>query len=246
MDGYVQGRYVMIRIENSRLARFSRYPCPCRIMNANWANANGARSVAAIFTLSAAWVFLALLLVFSEPARGLPHNGKGDPAARKLQGQAGHTQQHLAEWLQQHKNLSLEDQERALHHEPGFNRLPPAVQQRLTDRLRQLDAMPPEQRERTLQSMEALEKLSPEKRQQVRAAMLQVGHMPADRQRLMHKAFRDLRQLPPEQRAAVLESPAFKSQFSAEEREILDTVMSVEPYLPSARASDGIEYGGKQ
>ncbi|HEX4020763.1 MAG TPA: DUF3106 domain-containing protein [Acidobacteriaceae bacterium] len=155
-------------------------------------------------------------------------------------------QQHLSEWMRNHQNLTPEQQQRALHNEPGFNRLPPAEQQRLQNRLNQLNSMPPAQRERTLQHMEAVERLSPQQRQQLRHVMQQVSQMPMPRQRMMRKAFRDLRDLPPEQRQAILSSSQFKSQFSDQERQILGNLMSVEPYIPPNPPGNGTQYGGKQ
>ena len=156
------------------------------------------------------------------------------------------SQQHLPQWFRQHQNMPPQAQERALRNEPGFNRLAPREQQRLVDRLHQLDAMPPGQRQRTLQRMEAFEKLSPEQRQQIHNVMQQVSQLPIDRRRMMHKAFRDLSQLPPEQRQAIMNSPQFKNQFSEHERQIMGSLMNVQPYLPLQRPGDGVEYGGKQ
>lgn len=169
----------------------------------------------------------------ARPAGTGAQNGRVQPSSRP----------HLGQWLRQHRNMSPQDQERALRNEPGFSRLPLPQQQRLLNRLRQLNAMPPQQRERTLQRMEALEKLSPQQREQVHSVMQEVGNLPQQRQRMMHKAFRDLSQLPPEQREAVLDSPQFRGQFSDREREMLGTLMSVQPYVPAQRP--GVEYGGK-
>lgn len=161
------------------------------------------------------------------------------------QGNQQHHQEHLPQWFRQHQNLPPQAQERALRNEPGFNRLPPRQQQRLFNRLQQLNAMPSGRRERTLQRMEAMEKLSHGQRQQVRSTMRQVTQMPEDRRRMMHKAFRDLTQLPPEQRQSILESPQFKRQFSDQERQMLGTLMSVQPYSPEQRPAAGVKYGEK-
>lgn len=156
------------------------------------------------------------------------------PTDRK--GQINRTQPpsrpHLAQWLRQHQNMSPQQQQRALRNEPGFNRLPPQRQQRLLNRLQQVDAMPPLQRERTLQRIEALERLSPQQRAQVHSAMQEVASLPPQRQRMLHKAFRDLSHVPLEQRKAALDSPQLRRQFSDRERQILITVMRVQPYVP--------------
>ena len=150
---------------------------------------------------------------------------RGAQSARK-------NQPHLAEWFRNHQNLTPEQQIQAIQKEPGFNRLPIPQQLRLQKQLYQLSILPPAQRERTLQHMEALEKLSPDQRQQIGRMMQQVGSMPPDQQRRMRQAFRFLRDLPPDQRQAILASAPFKSQFSAQENEILTKLMSLEPYVP--------------
>lgn len=66
----------------------------------------------------------------------------------------------------------------------------------------------------------------------------------AQRQRMIHNAFRDLSQLPPEQRRVELASRRFKGQFSDHERQILATLMNIQPDLPLRRTST--EDTGKQ
>jgi hypothetical protein len=153
--------------------------------------------------------------------------------------------QHLPQWFQQHQNLPPQAQQRALRNEPGFRRLPPAEQQRLSNRLRQLDAMPPAQRQRTLQRVEAWERLSPMQRQQVRTAVQQVGRLPYPRQQALHQEFRDLCRMPPGQRQAVFNSAQFRNQFSNNERHMLKTLMSFQPYTPPRRAGNAMGYSGR-
>jgi phage-related protein len=158
-----------------------------------------------------------------------PRPGAGSAAQR----------QHLPQWFRDHENMSLQEQQRALRAEPGFDRLPAAEQQRLYQRLQQLDAMPPERRARTLARMEALERMSPEQRQRVRSAMQQVTAMPPDRQRMMRKAFRDLSELPPAERNAMLKSSALRQQFSDQERQTLGILLTMQPYQPRTPVADG-------
>lgn len=183
--------------------------------------------------------------VFSQSGQAAPGQAAGAPTGNRDQNRRRQppSRPHLAEWLRQHQNMSLKQQERALRNEPGFNRLPLERQQRLLSRLQQVNAMPPLQRERTLERMEALEKLSPQQREQVHSAMQEVGRLPAQRRQLMRKAFHDLSRLPQERRRAVLDSPQFKGQFSDRERQMLRTLMSVQPYRPVNRPD--VEYGGK-
>lgn len=141
-------------------------------------------------------------------------------------------QEHLPEWLSQHQNLNPQQQEDLLRREPGFNRLAPDQQQRVLNRLRTLDARPPEQRQRILERNEMFERLSPEQRQDVRAASQAVRQMPQDRQRMVRQAFNDLRQIPPDQRGAILNSARFDHTFTPQERHVLGSLLSIEPYSP--------------
>ena len=146
--------------------------------------------------------------------------------------------EHLAEWMDRHSNLPLEQQQRALQNEPGFHDLPPQTQQRMLDRLSRLNNMPPDQRRRILERNEVLEHLTPTQRQQVRGAMQQLGALPADRRRVVAHAFRDLRDMPPAQRQGTLNSEGFRSQFSDSERNTLSGLLAVEPLLPPQRPNE--------
>ncbi len=159
------------------------------------------------------------------------------PAVRPARPQ----QEHLAQWMDRHRNLPLEKQQSALEQEPGFRDLPAQTQQRMRERLTQLNAMPEDQRRRLLERTEAMEQLSPAQRQQVRGAMAQLGNLPVDRRRLVARAFRDLREMPADQRQSVLASDRFRSQFSETERSTLSGLLAVEPYLPVKQSVDGHE-----
>ncbi|HEX3659987.1 MAG TPA: DUF3106 domain-containing protein [Acidobacteriaceae bacterium] len=141
-------------------------------------------------------------------------------------------QQHLPEWMNEHQNLSPQQQQNLLRREPGFNRLAPDQQQRVLNRLRSLDARPPAVRQRMLERNEMFERLSPEQRQDVRAASQAVRQMPEERQRMLRRAFNDLRQIPPEQRQAILNSARFDHTYTPQERHVLGNLLSIEPYEP--------------
>ncbi len=167
------------------------------------------------------------------------------PEMRQNQAPRRSNQEHLDQWMQQHSNMSLADQQKALDREPGFSSLPPDVQQRYHNRLAQLNAMPPAQRERWLARTEAMERLNPAERQQVRGAMQQLGALPEDRRRLVARAFRDLREMPPEQRQTILNSDRFRGQFSDQERSTLSNLLRVEPYLPTEHPEVPAQAQGK-
>jgi hypothetical protein len=126
----------------------------------------------------------------------------GNPAVMRpgVNGGARAGQPHLQEWMNQHQNLSPQQQENLLRHEPGFNRLSPDQQQRVLNRFRSLEARPPEQQQRMLGRNEMFERLTPGQKADVRTSAEAMRSMPANRQALVRRAFNDLRQIPPDQR----------------------------------------------
>jgi hypothetical protein len=193
--------------------------------------------------------FAAVLLLFSvsivtaQPGAG-PKGGFGahPPTSQTHSSQKPpqpqQNREHLAEWMDRHSNLPLDQQQRALQNEPGFHDLPPQTQQRMLDRLSRLNNMPPDQRRRILERNEALEHLSPAQRQEFRGAMQQLGALPTDRRRAVAHAFRNLREMPPSQRQAMLNSDSFRGQFSDTERGTLSNLLAVEPLIPAQRPND--------
>lgn len=137
---------------------------------------------------------------------------------------------HLGSWLNQHRNMPVQNQEQLLHNDPSFNRLPAADQQRLMRQLQQVNRMPEEQRERRLARAEAIEHMSPQERMQLHNSTRQLAALPPDRQAMVKHAFQDLRGVPLDQRQTVLDSSRYQSQFSPEERGILSNLLKAEPY----------------
>lgn len=142
--------------------------------------------------------------------------------------------EHLAEWMNQHSNLTPQEQQQALQHEPGFGQLPRTTQQRMLDRLAQLDAMNPRQRQRVLARTESMEKLNPDQRAEVRGAMSQLGSLPVEDRRAVARTFRALRELPPEQRVQAYASGQYGPALSDTQRTVLFDLLRVEPMLPPA------------
>jgi hypothetical protein len=139
---------------------------------------------------------------------------------------------HLQQWMEQHRNLPLNDQMRELDNIPGFRELPQKTQQRYRDEIAKLYNMTPQQRDRILERTEALERLTPEQRQQWNGAVQQFNALPAPRLNLVRTALRHLREMPPAQREEVIDSAPFRSQFSDGERGMLKTLLTGEPYPP--------------
>jgi len=137
---------------------------------------------------------------------------------------------HLGAWLNEHRGVAVQDQERMLRSDPNFSRLPQGDQQRLVQQLHNVNQMPEQQRQRTLARAEALERLSPQERAQVTDSAIRWRTLPPDRQAMMKGAFQDLRSVPPDQRQTVLNSSRYQNAFSPEERGILSNMLRVEPY----------------
>ena len=178
-----------------------------------------------------------------RPPMYAPHPGGMPQGGQRFGGQQGAMMgpqnngprtrgEHLNQWMQDHHNLSPQDQQRALQKEPGFNQLPQQTQQRMVERLNRLNSMNPQQRERVLQRGEAMEHLNMQQRVQVRSAMGQLGALPEDRRRAVARSFRELRGMPPEQQNQMLNSPQYRQQFNDEERGTLGNLLSVSPLLP--------------
>lgn len=163
---------------------------------------------------------------------GVQAPGGAAPIERRPNGGVNGRGDHLPEWLNQHSNLTLDQQRTALQREPGFRELPPQTQQRYLQRLEQLNAMTPEKRQRMLERNEMMERLSPDQRAAVRGATQQWAALPPDQRAVVARSFRALRALPPYQRGPALASGRYTAPFNAEQRAALNRLMSVESMLP--------------
>jgi hypothetical protein len=152
-----------------------------------------------------------------QPKNPNPGNKGGQPGAK------------MGDWLNQHKTLPPDQQEKLLRNDPNFKRLPPERQAELIERLRKFNNMTPEQRQRALNRMQFIASLSPQQRQQIREANVKLQGLPQDRQVMVHKALRHLRQMDPQQRQQIFESDRFKSTFSEQERGILTSLSAINP-----------------
>jgi hypothetical protein len=133
---------------------------------------------------------------------------------------------HLEKWIENHKTLSPAEQHKALQNEPGFRELDPATQQRQLNQLDRLNSMNPQQRIRMLNGVEGLERLTPQQQQSWDHAVQQLHSVEPQRRSVMIHAIADLREMPANQRQQVIDSPAFGSQFSPDERETIRTVLT--------------------
>lgn len=157
------------------------------------------------------------------------------PAAKNLS--AGKLQgEHLPAWLDRHSTETTAQKLQSLEKEPGFHDLPPQTQQRIRDRLVQIEAMPPERRQQLIARTEAMEKLTPDQYTQVKSVLGQLANLPPASRRAVQRTFRVVRSMPVDQRQAYLTSPDIRSQFTDQERDVLQRLMTVEPFLPPGTA----------
>jgi hypothetical protein len=173
----------------------------------------------------------------APPPAQRPNAGPKSPAGPKP------NQEHLEQWMDRHRNMTLEQQQQALQNEPGFRELPQQTQQRTLNNLAKLNSMPEEQRRRLIERNEMMEHLTPQQRQQIRSATQQFSALPPDRQRLVRRAFRDLREMPEPQRQSILTSDRLHGEFSDYELSTLSNLLAVEPYIPVQRPPDSVNAG---
>ncbi|HXW93944.1 MAG TPA: DUF3106 domain-containing protein [Terriglobales bacterium] len=160
--------------------------------------------------------------------------GQSHPSQNQSHPQGvGHPKEgHSGQWLREHRNLTPEQQRKALESDPQFRNLPPWRQQQLRRSLQRFNGMPPEQQERTLSRMETWEHLTPEQKQQARELHFQMRQLPLDRRQAIRNAVQSLRAMPPEARQRAIESDAYKSRFTPQEREMLNNASRL-PLAPA-------------
>lgn len=149
------------------------------------------------------------------------------------------------DWLRQYKDVPVDQQEKALSNDPGFQRLPAERQEKLRERLRQFNSLSPERKDQLLDRMEKFETLPPEQRQRLRSLQERMRQLPEERQQEVRRVFHQLKGMSHEQRHAFLGSERFQSVFSQEEREILHGLTDIEgtpelaePNLGDPRSED--------
>lgn len=127
---------------------------------------------------------------------------------------------HSGQWLNQHRDMTPDQQRRALANDPQFRHLSPERQQRLEQRLQRFDSMPPERQQQVLRRMETWEHLTPQQKQDFNGVRTQFNGLAPDRRQAVRNAIESLRAMPPAAREREIDSGRF-SQFSPQERQIL-------------------------
>lgn len=143
----------------------------------------------------------------------------------------------MGDWLQEHKDLPLDQQLKLLENDPKFKKLPPDRQNALRERLKKFNSLPPDKRDQALQRMEFLSKLTSQQRQQLRSANEQLKGLPPERQVAIHTALRHLRQMPPAERQQVIQSDRFRSTFSDQEQKLISQLAEMSPAAGTAQGN---------
>jgi hypothetical protein len=170
-----------------------------------------------------------LVLVQTAPQKSPSAAGANHPnqkAGRKM-----------GDWLQEHKDLPLDQQLKLLENDPKFTKLPPDRQNALRERLKKFNSLPPEKRAQAVQRMEFLAKLTPQQRQELRSANEQLKGLPPERQVAVHTALRHLRQMPPAERQQVIQSDRFRNTFSDQEQKLISQLVEMNPQAGGAPSS---------
>ncbi len=178
-------------------------------------------------------VLAALALALGTNSRALaqnPHNGRWggrnqDHGGQGMQGPGP----HRGEWLRQHQNQPLQEQERALRNDPSFRQLSPERQQQLVNRLRDFNSRPPEQRQRMLERMETFEHLPQPQRERLRSLYGEMRGLPESRRMAVRQAARQLGGMHPADRERLLHSPQFQRNFSPQEQNLVRGLVQLEP-----------------
>jgi len=166
---------------------------------------------------------------FQQAPRPEPQYQPPNQAPRPYQPPAqGH---HAGQWLNQHRNLPLDQQKRALQNDPNFRRLTPERQQKFEQRLQRFDSLPPDRQQQVLRRMETWEHLTPQQKQQFRSFDSQYKALAPDRRQAVRNAIESLRAMPPQAREREIQSGRY-SQFSPQERQVLNDAARL-PLAPS-------------
>lgn len=174
------------------------------------------------------------LAAFAAPFSSIPQTrfllpspgAQKSPASRN--GNRGQPSSHkMGDWLREHRNLPIDQQEKLLESDPSFKKLPKNRQDALKARLRKFASLPPERQDRALQRMQFMSSLSPEQRKEIREANQQLQTLTPDRRVMVHAAVRHLRQMSPQDRRQTLESDHFRTTFSPQEQNILKQLASI-------------------
>jgi hypothetical protein len=191
-------------------------------------------TLASIMGLACAAALTSVERHFPSPQRHIvlqatPQKNSNQKTNANQKARPNHPAQRLGEWLELHKNLPLDQQEKALENDPNFKKMAPNRQNALRDRLRKFNSLTPDQRDLAIKRMNFWASLTKEQHEQVRDANQKLQTLPPDRRVALHKALRHLRRMDPQHRQQVMESDRFKTLFSDQEQGILKELAVINP-----------------
>ena len=158
----------------------------------------------------------------SSYAQGQGERRNGGAKVQNGGGQNGpRAGSRMGNWLRQYHGKSFDQQKQSLENDPDFKKLPPERQEQLRQRLQNFNNLPPAQQERVIQRLDKLNRMSPEQRAQARALWDRMRLLPEERRTAVRQFFHSLVGMNHEQRQRMLGSPQFNSNFSPDERDII-------------------------
>jgi hypothetical protein len=119
---------------------------------------------------------------------------------------------------------SQDERERALE------KVPEKLQEQIRKQLADFDALPKEQQEIRIHQAERWTALSPQRKLEMRQQMQAWQKLPPDRRGAINVTLRRLQVMPEADRQRILNSPEFKSRFSADEQKLIADLSDV--FLP--------------
>lgn len=142
-----------------------------------------------------------------------------------------HPVHHAGDWLRKYKDLPPDQQQKALENDPQFRKLPPDRQILLQRELRRFSSLPPEKQKVILKRMDTWEHLTEAQKRAAKTVFTKIRQLPPARRTMMMSAIRDLRHMDPQHRQEALDSAAYRTRFSNQERELLKGVLKL-PLAP--------------
>ena len=156
------------------------------------------------------------IAAFAADTKNPNANGGGDRGARP---RLPETSEQLEKLL----NMNPADREKYLESVPEKRR------ENLQKRLDEIDKMPPARKTRVLSRLEMLNRLPPETQQQVRRAMQELQQLPKDRKMLVSLELQYMAPMSDEERRTHLNSEEFRNRYSADEKQMINSLIQVTP-----------------
>ncbi len=125
--------------------------------------------------------------------------------------------------LERFHQLSPADRRKAL------DKLPPDRRRIAEDRLEDYERLGEQERKRLADRHESFQKLSPDAQEAVRQSFRQFNSLPAARRKIVGEELRHLSGLPEPERRGRMNSDEFRNQFNSEERQILESLVVLNP-----------------